>query len=118
MVHGGRWDGEGDDVTDLSSEWVLLLSGTFQKKGAQSKFVLSGRNMVLGLRGGDTHLQIHCHFSGLRSPPHPRPCACSSQYTEDPRNLDLYLMVYDLFFRKRVQFFFFFDFVRILVGSS
>ena len=47
-----------------SSFWV----GSFHREGAQ--VMLSGKNMVLGVWGGDVYLQIsfHCHFSELRSP--------------------------------------------------
>lgn len=51
-------------------------------------------------------LNLHCHFSGLRIFTSPQAMCFSSQYTEDPWILDLYLMVYDLFSGKSVQFFF------------
>ena len=55
-----------------SSFWV----GSFHKEGAQ--VILSGRNMVLGVWGGDAYLQIsfHCHFSRLRSPIPPQGIGC------------------------------------------
>ena len=59
-----------------SSFWV----GSFHRGGAQ--VMLSGKNMVLGVWGGDVYLQIsfHCHFSELRSPTPAQGIGCCCCY--------------------------------------